>query len=82
MFWMRTGHDDHRKGVAMLVLTRRLNEAIQIGDDIVIHVLRINPHTVRIGIEAPRSLSIMRPELTPHELAADSEAGGSSEVTP
>ncbi len=47
----------------MLVLTRRLNEAIQLGDDIRITVVAIDADRVRIGIDAPRELKIYRREL-------------------
>jgi carbon storage regulator CsrA len=47
----------------MLVLTRKLDEAIQIGDNIKITVLRVKGNTVRIGIEAPKHVKVVRDEL-------------------
>ncbi|MBE1555012.1 carbon storage regulator CsrA [Sporosarcina limicola] len=47
----------------MLVLSRKLNETIRIGDDIVIRVVDIKGETVRLGIEAPKSIEILRGEL-------------------
>ena len=47
----------------MLVLTRRLNQSIQIGDDIVVTVLEVRGDQVRIGIEAPRTTRIHRAEI-------------------
>ena len=47
----------------MLVLGRRVDEQIQIGDDITITVVRIRGDTVRIGIEAPDGVNIARTEL-------------------
>ena len=47
----------------MLVLSRKSGEKIRIGDDVAITVVRIGPNTVRIGIEAPRDMSILREEL-------------------
>ena len=47
----------------MLVLTRKLNEQILIGDDIKITLLRVRGNTVRLGIEAPRDRRIIRGEL-------------------
>ena len=47
----------------MLVLTRRVDESIQIGPDITITVVRIGPGSVRIGIEANRDVKILRAEL-------------------
>lgn len=51
----------------MLVLSRRVNERIVIGKDICITVTMIRGSQVRIGIEAPRQVTIMREELVPEE---------------
>lgn len=47
----------------MLVLARKLDESIVIGDDITIKVVSIEKGIVKIGIDAPKSISIMRNEL-------------------
>ena len=47
----------------MLVLTRKQNEQITIGDDIKITLVRIRGNSVRIGIEAPRDVRVVRSEL-------------------
>ena len=47
----------------MLVLTRRTNESLIIGHDIVITVLEIRGDTVRIGVRAPREVSVHREEI-------------------
>ena len=47
----------------MLVLTRKAEETIRIGDDIVIKVIRTGMGSVKIGIEAPLSIRVMRGEL-------------------
>jgi carbon storage regulator len=47
----------------MLVLVRRRNESIVIGDDIEVRVLSIEGERVRIGIEAPRDVPVFRMEL-------------------
>ncbi|GAA4460904.1 carbon storage regulator [Novipirellula rosea] len=47
----------------MLVLTRKLDEKIQIGNDITITLVRVQGNTVRIGIEAPRDIRVIRAEL-------------------
>jgi carbon storage regulator len=47
----------------MLVLSRKTGERIQISDNIWITVVRIGPNNVRLGIEAPRNVSIIRDEL-------------------
>lgn len=47
----------------MLILTRKLKEQIQIGDNIHITVLKISARTVQIGIDAPRDVRVKRTEL-------------------
>jgi carbon storage regulator len=47
----------------MLVLSRRLNESIVIGNDVVITVLEIRGDQIRLGIDAPRSISVHRQEI-------------------
>lgn len=49
----------------MLVITRKKKERIKIGDDVVITVLRTQAGHVRLGIEAPRGVPIVRDELPP-----------------
>lgn len=47
----------------MLVLSRKESQRIRLGDSIVITVVRINRDKVRLGIEAPRDLRVLRDEL-------------------
>ncbi len=47
----------------MLVLTRKPNQSIMIGDDIEVSVLAIMGEKVRIGIEAPRAIPVFRKEV-------------------
>ena len=47
----------------MLVLTRKQNEKIRIGDSITITVLRMKGKSIRLGIEAPHSMNVLRGEL-------------------
>ena len=47
----------------MLILTRRINEVLNIGDDIEVIVLGINGNQVRIGIDAPRDVPVHREEI-------------------
>ncbi|MFJ2541596.1 carbon storage regulator CsrA [Microbacterium sp. NPDC087589] len=47
----------------MLVLTRRANESIVIGDDITVTILAVTPSGVRVGIDAPRDKRINRAEI-------------------
>lgn len=53
----------------MLVLTRKMGEEIRIGDDIIVKITGIQGGRVRVGIDAPRSKSIVRAEVIELELA-------------
>jgi carbon storage regulator len=50
-------------GNSMLVLTRKPNQSIMIGDDIEVSVLAIMGEKVRIGIQAPRDIPVFRQEV-------------------
>lgn len=54
----------------MLVLTRKPAEIIRIGNDIVIKVIKTGKGTVKIGIEAPANIRVMRGELVEDEIPA------------
>ena len=58
----------------MLVLSRKVNEQICIGADIVITVVDVGNSRVRIGIEAPRDMPIVRHEIQVAEQPAQLEA--------
>ena len=47
----------------MLVLTRKLMEKLYIGDDVCVTVVRVEGGQVRLGIEAPREIVVVRAEL-------------------
>ncbi|WP_158736814.1 carbon storage regulator CsrA [Alteribacillus sp. YIM 98480] len=47
----------------MLVLTRKTNESIQIGDDIEVKIIAVDGEQVKIGIEAPKHIDIHRKEI-------------------
>lgn len=56
----------------MLVLTRKLMERLYIGNDVCVTVVRLEGGQVRLGIEAPRDVSVVRAELVPDRAAATS----------
>jgi carbon storage regulator CsrA len=64
----------------MLILTRKRDESIRIGEDIVLHVMRTSKGSVKIGIEAPASIRIARGELHCVAAGADSTVDVTAEV--
>ena len=64
----------------MLVLSRKLNDEIVVGEDVVIRIVKIKGNTVRIGISAPQEVSIMRGELPRREIEFDVETTGHAEI--
>jgi carbon storage regulator len=63
----------------MLVLTRKSNQSIMIGDDIEVSVLSIMGEKVRIGIQAPRTIPVFRKEVY-LEIQQEKAAGNRGEV--
>lgn len=72
----------------MLVLTRRVNETIMIGEDIAITVVSVQGHgphaQVRLGITAPREMTVLRREVyeSVHGTAEDTGRGARVPVAP
>lgn len=54
----------------MLVLTRKPSQRIFVGDNVTVTVVRIDGNTVRIGIDAPPEVSILREEVGARKAAA------------
>lgn len=64
----------------MLVLTRRANQSIIIGDDVVVTVLEVRGDQVRIGITAPRDVTVHREEVYRALHDANTDAATSAPV--
>lgn len=69
----------------MLVLTRKLNQSIMIGDDIEVSVISVMGDKVRLGIQAPRDVSVFRREVfdeiqSQNQAAAEAEIGAVDQV--
>lgn len=47
----------------MLVLSRKIEESIMIGDDIEVRIVDVNGRTVKLGIDAPRDIAVHRKEV-------------------
>ncbi|MDH5389113.1 MAG: carbon storage regulator CsrA [Gammaproteobacteria bacterium] len=59
----------------MLILTRRVGETLMIGDDVTVTVLGVKGNQVRIGINAPKDVSVHREEI--YERIKAEQGGGS-----
>jgi carbon storage regulator len=66
----------------MLVLSRKLGESLQIGDNITVTVLAVHGRIVRLGIEAPPQVRILRGELAQWHQGADESFDDSSHAEP
>lgn len=51
------------EGIEMLILTRRVGETLKIGDDVNVTVLGVKGNQVRIGVDAPKEVSVHREEI-------------------
>jgi carbon storage regulator len=64
----------------MLVLSRRERQRIKLGDSIVVTVVRVSGDKVRLGIEAPPNVLVLRDELEPFPLEVEITASEASEI--
>jgi carbon storage regulator len=58
----------------MLILTRKRDEVIQIGENIVVRVIRTGKSSVKIGVDAPADVKVIRGELGPLNSQTDDTA--------
>jgi carbon storage regulator len=67
----------------MLVLTRKTNQSIMIGDDVEVSVLAVSRDKIRLGITAPREVPVFRKEvylsIKQEQVSADDGANGANE---
>jgi carbon storage regulator CsrA len=63
----------------MLVLTRKVNQQIRLGDNITVTILRVQGNSIRIGVEAPREVRVIRGELEPENPASESTGNANRE---
>lgn len=61
----------------MLILTRRISESVIIGDEVKITVLGVKGNQVRLGIDAPKTVSVHREEIY-QRIQQEKQGGGSS----
>jgi carbon storage regulator len=57
------GTERQQRKIKMLILTRRVDETVMIGDDVTITVLGVKGNQVRVGINAPKSVAVHREEI-------------------
>ena len=57
----------------MLVLSRKESEKIRLGDSILITIVGVAGEKVRLGVEAPNDVRVLREELEPYELSQSEE---------
>ncbi|WP_265333828.1 carbon storage regulator CsrA [Nocardioides sp. Kera G14] len=64
----------------MLVLSRRVGESVVIGDEVTVTILEVRGDVVRVGIDAPRSVTVHRAELLAELATSNQESASPSEA--
>ena len=64
----------------MLILTRRIGESVVIGDDIILTIVEVRGDSVRLGIDAPRSVDVHREEVYRELQAANQRAASPADA--
>ena len=62
----------------MLILTRRVGETLMVGDEVTVTVLGVKGNQVRIGVNAPKDVSVHREEIY-QRIQREKEEGGNQE---
>lgn len=81
VYAQRDGITPLGRAFRMLVLTRRLNESITIGDDVEITVIEVRGDQVRLGIAAPRGIAVHRKEIW-LQIAEENKAAAAIALVP
>jgi carbon storage regulator len=66
----------------VLILTRRIGETVMIGDDVTVTVLRVKGNQVRLGMNAPKTVSVQREEIFNRIKHEDTSVPQVAETTP
>jgi carbon storage regulator CsrA len=53
----------NKKESMMLILTRKIGETLMVGDNVTVKVLSVKGNQIRLGVEAPRNISVHREEV-------------------